>query len=121
MISLVGILHERSRAEPQRVAVASASVTLSWAELSRRVRAAAALLARQGVVPGDRVILAASSSPAFVCGYFAVHHLGAIALPVDPKIPSARLADIAERTSPRSIFLARAAEIARPTSDIEAW
>ncbi|MFN8179983.1 MAG: class I adenylate-forming enzyme family protein [bacterium] len=119
MTSLVGLLHERARRDGDRLAIVGESATLSWAELSRGVRVAAARLAAHGVIRGDRVILAASSSPAFVCGYFAVHHLGAVALPVDPRIPAERLGDIAERTSPRAIFLARAIDVGRPTSDVE--
>lgn len=119
MTSLVGILHERARRDPERIAFVSESTALSWAELSRRVRTASSRLADLGVRAGDRVILAASSSPAFVCGYFATHHLGAIAVPVDPKIPAPRLADIAERTSPRAVFLTRALDIGRATLDVE--
>lgn len=108
MTSLVDVLHERARREPDGIAVAAGGTALTWAEAGRRVRGAAATLAQRGVRPGDRVVLAASSTPAFFCGYFAVHHLGAVALPVDPRIPEARLTDIAERTTPRAILVARA-------------
>lgn len=107
MTSLVSVLHERASRESGRPAIFSESAVLTWGELGTRVRAAAGTLAAMGVTPGDRVILAASSTPAFVCGYFAVHHLGAVALPVDPRIPAGRLGDIAERTRPRAVFLAR--------------
>lgn len=113
MTSLVSVLHERARREPDRVAVVAGDTVLGWGELGRRVCGAAATLALRGVGRGDRVLLAASSSPAFVCGYFAAHHLGAVALPVDPRIPEARLADIAERTAPKAILLARAVSAGR--------
>ena len=119
MTGLVAVLHDWARREPEGIAIVSESTTLTWRDLARRVHAAAAQLAADGVRAGDRVILAASSSPAFVCGYFAVHHLGAVALPVDPKIPAPRLSDIAERTSPQAIFLARAIDVSQRTRDIE--
>ncbi len=120
MTPLVATLHDRGRRDGDRLAVAAENVALTWAELSSRVRAAAARLAASGVQAGDRVILAASSTPAFVCGYFAVHHLGAIALPVDPRIPSGRLVDIAERTRPRALYLARAVDAGgRDVRDVE--
>ena len=120
MTSLVSLLHDRGRDEPDRLAIAAEGTALTWRELSARVRGAATRLAALGVAPGDRVILAASSTPAFVCGYFAVHHLGAIALPVDPRIPSGRLTDIAERTRPRAVFLAREVDVGgREVRDVE--
>ena len=117
---LVHTLLERAETDGHRLALATHDATLTWAELGARVRGTAARLADEGVTAGDRLVLAASTSPAFVAGYFATHLLGAVALPVDPRIPADRLGRIADAVDPRAIFLARSLELpGRPVRDIE--
>jgi long-chain acyl-CoA synthetase len=120
MSRLVHTLLERAEHDGDRLALATDGVSLTWAELAARVRGTAARLADEGVTAGDRIVLAASTSPAFVAGYFATHLLGAIALPVDPRIPAGRLGRIADAVDPRAIFLARALELpGRAVRDVE--
>jgi long-chain acyl-CoA synthetase len=117
---LVHTLLRRAHAEPDRLALVAGDEALSWKQLGERVCGTAALLAHSGVGAGDRVILAASTSPAFVVGYFATHLLDAIALPVDPRIPAGRLALIADQVEPKAIHLARTLELpGREVRDIE--
>jgi acyl-CoA synthetase (AMP-forming)/AMP-acid ligase II len=117
---LVQTLLRRAAAEPGRLALAAGDEELTWGELGARVRGTARRLAADGVGPGDRVVLAASTSAAFVCGYFATHLLRAIALPVDPRIPAGRLGYIADQVEPKAIHLARSLELpGRTVRDIE--
>src|SRR5437016_4524480 len=79
---------------------------ITYGTLATKIASAAALLRAGGVNPGDRVLLGASSAgPAFVYGYFACHHLGAIAVPVEPRIGAVTLAAVVEQTRPRLRFL----------------
>jgi long-chain acyl-CoA synthetase len=113
-------LLERARTEPERLALVTGDDVLTWGQLGDRVCGAATLWARTGVGAGDKVILAASTSPAFLSGYFAAHLLGAVPLPVDPRIPAERLSFIADRVEPKHIYLARRLDVpGRETRDIE--
>lgn len=111
MTSLVQALLERGAAQPDGSAVAIDQTVLTWGDLASRVRGAAEYLASLGVGPGDRVVLAAATSPTFIIGYFATHLLGAVVVPVDPRIPASRLAFIAKAVKPSAIFLARSIEL----------
>lgn len=99
---------QRHAAEfPAKMAIAGKKKATTYGELLERVQSGAAFLANLGVSAGDRVVLAASSSPAFVYGYFATHWLGAIAVPVDPKIGARRLNYIVNEVKPKAIFTRR--------------
>ncbi|MFB6843595.1 AMP-binding protein [Streptomyces sp. NPDC056373] len=59
---------------------------------------AATVLAGHGVRPGDRVLLALPDSPAWVTAFLATARLGAVAVPVNPELPAADHAFLAEDT-----------------------
>ncbi|GAA2398042.1 AMP-binding protein [Streptomyces coeruleofuscus] len=61
---------------------------------------AATVLAGQGVRPGDRVLLALPDCPAWVTAFLATARLGAVAVPVNPELPAADHAFLAEDTGP---------------------
>ena len=98
---LVHRLLARADTDGDRLALVAGGDEISWGELGARVRGAARQLADAGVGSGDRVVLAASTSASFVCGYFATHLLDAVALPVDPRIPAGRLGYICDQVEPR--------------------
>lgn len=108
---LVHLLLARAAEEPDRLALVAGEEEITWGQLGARVRGAARHLADAGVGPNDKVILGTSTSASFVCGYFATHLLGAVALPVDPRIPAGRLGLIADQVNPRAIHLARPLEL----------
>lgn len=60
---------------------------------------AATVLAGHGVRPGDRVLLALPDSPAWVTAFLATARLGAVAVPVNPELPAADHAFLAEDTA----------------------
>jgi acyl-CoA synthetase (AMP-forming)/AMP-acid ligase II len=68
---------------PDAPAVATPTTRVSYGELAQRVRDAAAHLARGGVAPGDRVLVALPNVPATVVASLAVHALGATAVEVN--------------------------------------
>lgn len=68
-------------AEPGRLALRSAGVDLTYAELEAEVERAAAALAGEGVGPGSLVALNEPPGPAFVVRLHAAWRLGAVAVP----------------------------------------
>jgi long-chain acyl-CoA synthetase len=65
---------------------------------------------------GDRVLLAAPNSSAFVCAYFAAQLLGAVAVPFDPNSPKAARDDLIGRIRPKLAFGEKEAAHADPPS-----
>lgn len=57
-----------------------------------------------GVRVGDRVVLCLPKSTGTVCAYLACITMGAVAVPVDPRQPLARLASTIEHLEPAVIF-----------------
>lgn len=53
-----------------------------------------------GVAPGDRVMLSGPNGPAIAVGYFAIHAVGGIAVPVAPETPVEGLLDVAAMCRP---------------------
>jgi long-chain acyl-CoA synthetase len=103
---LVAKIFETAASHPNKEALICGETRVTYAELKTKIASAAAYLKEMGVVAGDRVVLSASSSrPSFVYGYFACHALGAVAVPVDPKIGENTLQDILAQTEPRAAFL----------------
>ncbi|MFJ9946695.1 amino acid adenylation domain-containing protein [Kitasatospora sp. NPDC091207] len=70
---------------------------LSYGELARRSRTAAARLRALGAGPGSVVALCLDKSPELVVALLAVLRTGAAYLPLDPSHPADRLADMIER------------------------
>lgn len=80
--ALLGQAFDRYASLP---AVAFAGETpLSYAGLRQAVDERAADLARNGIAPGDRVVILSDNSPNWVIAYMAVTFSGAVAVPVLP-------------------------------------
>ena len=105
MRTIVESLAFHARKQPHRDALITADARLSYGEVWSRANAIAREFARSGVSPGDRVVLAAGKSAAFVCSYFAAHLALAVAVPLDPNAPEARRHELIERVRPKLAFV----------------
>ena len=123
---------------PHRSAVLAGSEKLSWAIFADRVARLAALLCREGLVPGDRVAILAESSPRYLEAYYATLWAGGIIAPVNARFAFAEMAEMLRDCAPRILlhdagFKAQASALAgqldappchwpldRPFSDVEA-
>lgn len=93
---------------PDKTAIVSAGQPISYAHLvSSMGAAAAALRGRFNVHDGDRIILLASSHSGFVSTYLAAHSIGAICVPLDPRIAAPGFANIVGRVSPQLVVWER--------------
>ena len=109
-LSLSDALHANASRHPEKIALIAGDLSVTYGELWRSVTAAAGMLSEFGVTRGDRVILSASNSPAFVHAYLGCHLLAAAAVPVDPNSPIPRMDLIREAIEPRAVFLSRPVE-----------
>lgn len=100
-------LYETSRKYPDTPAIYSSEGTLSYSEFTREVERAARKLNASGIVSGERVALLGQNSPAFVIALMTLLRLGAVAVPLNFRVPqdeiSLRLREIHCRKILRSI------------------
>jgi long-chain acyl-CoA synthetase len=66
----------------------------TYGELRRASDRVAAFLAGAGVAKGDRVLLASENRPEWAVAYFGILRAGAAAVPVDPQLTEAELANL---------------------------
>ena len=76
----------RATSDPGRDFLLTESGPVSYGEVDSRSDALAAALANLGVERGDRVALVLPSCPEFVVSLFAAAKLGAVVVPLDPRL-----------------------------------
>ncbi|MET8091480.1 amino acid adenylation domain-containing protein [Micromonospora sp. NPDC005220] len=101
---------------PDAVAVESADVSLSYAELDARTDALANRLTAEGVGPEAIVALVLGRSVEFVVGSLAVMKAGAAFLPVDPDYPADRVTFMFDDARPAAVLTSAPYEQAVPGS-----
>lgn len=80
---------------PDRIALRHGNEAVSYAAFRTRILTTAARLRGIGVTEGDRVLICGGNTPAVPVLYFAVHALGAVAVPLAPDTPESVLAALA--------------------------
>ena len=90
--SIVDYVAEHASRAPASAAILHRDRTLSYRELDEAIGRCRAVLAGQGVKPGDRVALAMSDSPEMVIAILGVMSLGAIVVPCNTLMPVEGLA-----------------------------
>lgn len=87
-----------------RVALSFEGRSWTYAELDRAIRCAVQALTGRGVARGDRVIMQGAALPEAIVGMFAVTRMGAILVPLHPRVTPAELAVVCRETSPRAVL-----------------
>jgi long-chain acyl-CoA synthetase len=80
---------------PDRIALRFGAESVRYDEFRTRILATAAHLRALGVQEADRVLICGGNTPAIPVLYFAIHALGAVAVPVAPDTPESMLAVLA--------------------------
>jgi amino acid adenylation domain-containing protein len=90
--SVLQLVEQRSRSNPEAAAVIGSAPTLTYGELDRRANRLAQHLRELGVGPECLVGLYMDRSPASVIAALATFKAGGAYLPLDPSLPVERLA-----------------------------
>ena len=90
------LFEQQARLTPQAIALIQDAQRLSYAQLNARANRLAHRLIERGVQPGDRVAVRLARSIELVCAQLAVIKAGAAYVPIDPQLPAARQAWIAD-------------------------
>lgn len=88
----VQTLQARAAEQGERTFLLFEDEEISWADLVHTVSRTASLLRASGVVPGDRVMLAADNSPTFIYLWFALRWAGATCVPLHTGATAAAVA-----------------------------
>ncbi|HGE8405689.1 TPA: amino acid adenylation domain-containing protein [Serratia marcescens] len=90
------LFEQQALQTPQAIALIQDAQRLSYAQLNARANRLAHRLIERGVQPGDRVAVRLARSIELVCAQLAVIKAGAAYVPIDPQLPAARQAWIAD-------------------------
>ena len=93
---------QNAQSHPNKVALVNSTDAsiLTYRDLKTNVEKIRAWLTANSVTVGDKVILAAARDFRFIYIYLALHSMGAVSVPLDPKTPPERFAYICQRTTP---------------------
>lgn len=86
MATISGVLKQQARRAPQRDALVFNGRRLSYAETNAEVNRRANALAAAGLNKGDRLAIMSTNSDDFVLVIYAAFRLGAILVPVNPRM-----------------------------------
>jgi long-chain acyl-CoA synthetase len=101
---LHGMLERTAQRAPDKPAVESAELGLTYGELDRQSAALAASLQRLGIMRGDRVALFMRNRAEMAVSIFAVLKAGAVFMPVSPQIKPEKLAYILDDSGARALI-----------------
>jgi amino acid adenylation domain-containing protein len=104
------LLGESADRRPEAVAVRLQEESLTYGQLEAESNRLAHALIGLGVEPGDRVGLHLGKSFAAIISLFAILKAGACYVPVEPRSPAARLADIVDQCEIRCLIASSAAQ-----------
>jgi len=89
--TLTAALAQRATLDPERVFLLSREGRTTFGEADSRAEAMAASLHGLGVGAGDRVALLLPPCPEFVVALFAAAKIGAVVVPLNPRLPAPEL------------------------------
>lgn len=94
-MNLADLIASHGRNRPRDPALVAGSLTLTWADVERRVGAFAARLHALGALPGTVVGLCLGDSADHLLLHYAVARLGAVILPLDHRWTAGEKEDVA--------------------------
>lgn len=97
-------LVEWSHTTPMAPAVSAGETMLSYRELAGCADRTAAAMSSAGVRPGDRVIVAGVNTPAWVVVFLATMRLGAVVVPLNPRLSRRQLPEFVALAEPTLTF-----------------
>ncbi|SCZ53650.1 MULTISPECIES: non-ribosomal peptide synthetase [Photorhabdus] len=103
--TLVSLFDQRVTQQAASVAIRYSADTLTYLDLQRWSLEVAVQLIQNGVVPGDRVGIALLPSLEAVVAMLGIMRAGAGYVPLDPRLPQNRLAQIVEQSEMKLIVV----------------
>lgn len=98
------IMYQHSLNFPDKIAIISGELRVSYGELWRKISQAADWFSSKGWDKNSRIVISASKNIDFIYTYFGAHLAGMICVPIDPETNAIRLKRIIECASPSAII-----------------
>ncbi|GHH43756.1 non-ribosomal peptide synthetase/type I polyketide synthase [Streptomyces candidus] len=112
--TLHGLFEQQTRRTPDAVALMSDAQSVSYRELDMRANALARRLRERGAARGERVALLLPRGPQLITALLGVLKSGAAYLPLDPSVPTPRLAALVDDGAPVLLLTSEAALAGHP-------
>ena len=100
------ILARNARIYPDRIALAMGDESITYRELSARVRSRASALRSVGIGKGDRVAVLIRNSPSYMEILYAVTQIGAVLAPLNEQLIARELSAILRHAGPKALLFA---------------
>lgn len=104
MRSIVKSIYDHSSAFPDKTAIIATDMTASYKTLWNYIHGMAKLLQKNGVVPGDRIIVEANHTVEYLVCCYGIQLAGAVDVPVEHNTPFDRIAAISAEIEPKMIL-----------------
>jgi long-chain acyl-CoA synthetase len=99
------IIYQNSLNEPNKIAVISGEMALTYSDLWLKIeKVAAYFLLRTDIKAGDRIIISASKNVNFIYSYLGAHLAKLICVPIDTETNEVRLERIYNQSQPKLII-----------------
>ena len=98
-----GVLQHTAEQIPDRIAIVDGDQKWTYRDLDRDAMAAAAMLQRLGVEPGDRVGILLPNVPEYLVAANAIWRIGACAIAISPLMVAAEVQDLLNKTDCRLV------------------
>ncbi|OSN00424.1 non-ribosomal peptide synthetase [Lonsdalea populi] len=105
--SLHALFETQAARQPDAQAILCGGLSLRYGELNAQANQLAHWLKAQGVGPGDRVAIALDRGCDLIVALLAALKSGAAYVPLDPALPTKRLAYILEDSAPQALVTSR--------------
>jgi hybrid polyketide synthase / nonribosomal peptide synthetase ACE1 len=124
--TLVTRIQDQCQSVPDHVAIETATESLTYRELDRRINDVANILIRHGVRPGEKVVSLQRATATWIYTMLGIMKIGAVYVPVDPSLPLARMSVIVDECKPAIVFtnlpaneLASVRDMGYPVLDVD--
>jgi len=97
-------LKKLSLTTPEKVAISFYGQDIPYKKLWQDIIKIASNLRKIGIREGDRVVLFMQNCPQFIISFFAVLHIGGIAVPINPMLKQAELRNVLNDCNPALII-----------------
>ena len=113
--SIIYSIFNNAEMYPQKIALISGfepySNSLSYSGLVDKITNYAEYLSTKANYKHEAIVISACQSIEFICSYFAIHLVGAIAVPINPQLPADKLQLIIDQCSAKLVILNRATKL----------
>lgn len=101
--SIVEAVFHHAMQSPDRLCLADDAGQVTYRQYADRIARMAGVFARSGIAPGDRVVVEACQSIAYLAAELALQYMGAVFVPLEHNCAPAKMTAIAERVEAAAV------------------